>query len=161
MPFPMEQQQEFYWCWNAVSVSVNKYFSPTTPLTQNQFAVEALGVPLDKADQPFYLSTALTDLKLLNGVPLDGFLSFSDIQAQLEANLPVCVKIGWNEGGFHYLVISGYGVSPAGDPQLYISDPILLDSNVTVWDYDAFVFAYSPIYTNAEGTWVNTLLVQP
>jgi hypothetical protein len=157
----MEQQQEPDWCWNAVSVSLNNYFSPTTPLTQPEFAVEALKVPLADADQPFYLSTALTDLKLLNGDPLAGFLSFSDIQAQLDANLPVCVKIAWNEGGYHYLVITGYQVSPAGDPQVYVSDPILLDGNVTVWDYDAFVFAYSPSYTVAEGTWVDTMLVQP
>lgn len=161
MPFPMEQQQEPDWCWNAVSVSVNKYFNPDSGLTQDAFAVKALGVPIEEADQPFYLSTALTDLKLLNGSPLEGFLSFSDIQAQLDANLPVCVKIAWDEGGFHYLAITGYSISPAGDPQVSVSDPILIDSNVTVWDYDAFVFAYSPMYANAEGTWVDTFLVQP
>jgi hypothetical protein len=161
MPFPMEQQRESDWCWNAVSVSVNNYFSPTSPLTQDEFAVNVLGVSLTEADQPFYLSIALTDLKLLNGPPLKGFLSFSEIQEQLENNLPVCVKIGWDEGGFHYLVITGYGVSPGGDPQVHISDPLLKDSNVTVWDYNAFVFAYSPMYTNAEGAWVDTLLVRP
>jgi Papain-like cysteine protease AvrRpt2 len=161
MPFPMEQQHEPDWCWDAVSVSLERYFDPKSKLTQDQFAVKALGVPLAEADQPFFLSTALTDLKLLNGEPLDGFLSFSDIQAQIVANLPVCVKLEWNEGGFHYLVISGYGVSAAGDPQIYVSDPILVDSNVTIWDYAAFVFTYSPVYTNAEGAWVNTMLVQP
>lgn len=161
MPFPMEQQKENYWCWNAVSVSLNNYFTPAAPLTQDEFAPEALDVPLAEADQPFYLSIALTKLKLLNGAPIAGFMTFSEIQAQLEANLPVCVKIAWNEGGFHYLVITGYAVSPGGDPQVYISDPILMDSNVTVWDYNAFVFAYSPSYTVAEGTWVDTLLVQP
>jgi hypothetical protein len=160
MPFPIEQQHETDWCWDAVSVSLEHYFDPTSTLTQEQFAVKTLGVPLKEADQPFFLSTALTDLKLLNGDPLDGFLSFSDIQAQIDANLPVCVKIGWNEGGFHYLIISGYGVSPAGDPQVHVSDPIFTDFNVTTWDYAAFVFMYSPSYTNAEGAWVNTMLVQ-
>ncbi|HEV1285247.1 MAG TPA: hypothetical protein VNU44_08050, partial [Bryobacteraceae bacterium] len=106
-------------------------------------------------------STALADLELMNGAPIAGFLSFSEIQAQLDANLPVCVKIAWNEGGFHYLVITGYAVSPGGDPLVYISDPILMDSNVAVWDYNAFVFAYSPSYANAEGTWVDSFLVKP
>jgi Papain-like cysteine protease AvrRpt2 len=161
MPFPMEQQRENNWCWDAVSVSLEHYFDPASTMTQDDFAVKALGVPLKDADLPFYLSVALTDLELLNGDPLDGFLSFSDIQAQLAANLPVCVKIGWNEGGFHYLIISGYGLSPAGDPQLHVSDPVFLDLNVTVWDYAAFVFTYSPSYTNAEGAWVNTMLVKP
>jgi hypothetical protein len=160
MPFPIEQQHETDWCWDAVSVSLERYFDPASTLTQEQFAVKTLGVPLKEADEPFFLSTALADLELLNGDPLDGFLSFSDIQAQIDANLPVCVKIGWNEGGFHYLIISGYGVSPAGDPQVHVSDPIFTDFNVTTWDYAAFVFMYSPSYTNAEGAWVNTMLVQ-
>ena len=162
MPFPMQQQREPNWCWNAVSVTLEHYFNPDSALTQEQFAVKALGVSLTEADDPFYLSTALTDLKLLSGNPIDGFLSFSDIQRQIEANLPVCVKIGWNDGGgFHYLIISGYGISPAGAPQLHVSDPLFTDFNVVIWDYEAFVFTYSPRYTNAEGAWVNTLLVKP
>lgn len=138
--------------------TLEHYFNPSSTLTQEQFAVKALG---RETDEPFFLSTALTDLKLLNGAPLNGFLSFSDIQAQIAADRPVCVKIGWNEGGFHYLIISGYGLSPAGNPQLHVSDPIFLDLNVTIWDYEAFVFMYSPSYTNAEGAWVSTMLVKP
>ena len=59
-------------------------------------------------------------------------------------------------------MITGYQFSAAGDPQLLVSDPILKDSNVVVWDYESFVLAYSPSYVpDAEGEWVDTCLVKP
>ena len=158
--FPMEHQEEPDWCWNAVAVSVEHYFDANSQLTQQEFAVQALQVPLPQSNQPWFLSKALSKIDKLNSNP-EGFLSFEDIQQQLDANLPVCVHIAWNEGGSHFVAITGYGVSPGGSAQIHVSDPLLQDSNVVVWDYDAFVFAYSPSYTNAEGIWVDTCLVKP
>jgi hypothetical protein len=158
--FPMEHQAETDWCWNAVAVSVEHYFDPHSTMTQQQFAVRALNKPLAQANQPWYLSKALADLNKLNGNP-QGYMKFADIQKQLDLNLPVCVHIDWNEGGSHFVVISGYALSPGGNAQVYVSDPILQDSNVVLWDYQAFVAAYSPRYTHAEGTWVESCLVKP
>jgi hypothetical protein len=158
--FPMEHQEEPDWCWNAVAVSVEHYFDPHSNLTQPEFAVKALKVPLAQANQPWYLYKALADINKLNGTP-QGALAFADIQRELDANLPVCVQLDWNEGGSHFVVISGYGKSPGGSWQVYVSDPILQDANAVLWDYEAFVMAYTPGYTHAEGTWVNTCLVRP
>ena len=160
--FPIEQQQENDWCWDAVAVSVDHYFDPLSSWTQETFAERALGVPLPRSDQTWYLSDALAILKRLNGNPRPA-LSFEEVQQQLDANLPVCVQIDWNEGGSHYLVISGYSVSAGRTPQVTISDPILPNSNAIVWDFEAFVYAYSPTYASAqgaEGTWVETCLVK-
>jgi hypothetical protein len=158
--FPMEHQEETDWCWNAVAVSVEHYFDPRSPLTQSSFAVQALNVPLAQANQPWYLFKALEKIEKLRENS-SGFMRFADIQQQLNENLPVCVHIDWNEGGSHFVVITGYKVSPGGDPQVYVSDPILRDSNVMLWDYDAFVMAYSPGYTQAEGVWSETCIVKP
>ena len=160
MPFPMEHQLEPDWCWNAVTVSIEHYFDPNSRLTQPDFAVQTLGVPLEEADQPYYLSRALSTVGKLHSNP-PGFLSFAAIQAELNSNLPVGVQIAWNEGGSHFVLITGYQMSPTGAPQVLVSDPILKDSNSVVWDFDAFVLAYSPSYTNAEGSWVETCLVKP
>jgi hypothetical protein len=157
----MEHQLEPDWCWSAVAVSVQHYFEPNSQLTQPAFAEQVLKVPLPKSNQPWYLWQALQHLDKLNQ-NAEGFLSFEDIQRQLNANLPVCVHIAWNEGGSHFVVISGYGTSPGGDPQVYVSDPILKDSNVVVWDYAAFVSEYSPSYSpHAEGIWQETCFVKP
>jgi len=161
MAFPMETQQESYWCWNAVAVSIEHFFDASSTLTQDEFAVQALGVPLQDADEPYYLQDALTDLRLLNKYLQGYYLTFEQIQQQIAAGVPVGVHIVWNEGGSHYVVITGYGQSPGGKPVVYVSDPLLGDSNVVAWDYDAFVLAYDPSYAQAaEGAWVDTCLVQ-
>jgi hypothetical protein len=162
MAFPMETQAESYWCWNAVAVSIEHYFDASSPLTQDDFAVQALDVPLQAADKPYYLQDALADLDLLSEYLPDTYLTFEEIQQQLDAGLPVGVHITWNEGGSHYVAIVGYWVSPGNKPVVYVSDPMLGDSNVVVWDYDAVVLAYDPTYgQSAEGAWVDTCLVQP
>ena len=160
MFFPMQTQEQTDWCWNAVAVSVEHYVSPNSTLTQEEFAVEDLGVSLALTNRPASLSQALQTLKRLSR-SLQGPLSFNDIQKQLDAGLPVCVQIDWNEGGAHFVAITGYQHSPAGDPQVFISDPLYDSSNLTLWDYEAFVYAYGPDYTNAEGAWARTDLVQP
>lgn len=155
--FPMEQQKEPDWCWNAVAVSVEHYFDPQSRLTQEHFAEQVFGKPLD---EPFFLTQALQDVKRYNGAQ-GGVIPFEEIQSQIVANLPVCVRIVWNEGGAHFVVISGYGKSPGGDPVVYVSDPIVQSGNVITWDYASFVEAYSPSYAKgAEGAWVDTYFVK-
>jgi hypothetical protein len=156
MSFPIQHQEGLDWCWNAVTTSVEHYFKPSSPLTQTNLAVDELGAPID---EPFFLEDALEDRKLFAGT-LGGSLSFRDIQMQLAQNLPVCVQIQWAGSDLsHYVVITGYGMSPGGDAQVNVSDPILENGNVIVWDYEAFVFAYSPRYTESEGSWAETILV--
>jgi hypothetical protein len=158
--FPMEHQQMTDWCWNAVAVSVDHYFNPHSTLTQDEFAVKALNVPLAQTNQPFFLSKALEQVEKLEGTTR-GSLPFADVQAQLDANLPVCVQIDWEGGGAHFVVITGYQVSPGRAAQVFVSDPLLRDSNVMLWDYEAFVQAYSPAYAHAEGAWAATYMVKP
>ena len=157
MPFPMEHQQEPEWCWDAVAVSIERYFNPASQQTQVQLADQVFGRP---ADEGWYLSNALQRLGRATRT-VSGPLTFAEIQEQVKQNLPVCVEIQWDSLHFHYVVISGYRFSPTGAPQLLVSDPLLQDSNVVVWDYEAFVLAYSPSYTNAEGVWATTFLLQP
>jgi hypothetical protein len=158
----METQTEMFWCWNAVAVSVDHYFDPVSQLTQDQFAVQALGVALADADQPYYLQDALADLDKLGEFLQGYYLTFEEIQQQLAAGLPVGVHTAWNGGGSHYVLIVGYGLSPGGNPVVYVSDPLLGDSNIAAWDYDSFVLAYDPAYAqSAEGAWVDTCLIQP
>ncbi len=156
MPFPMEQQQEQDWCWNALTVSVQHYFAPSSELTQDQFAEDVFGAA---DDEPYYLQDALKDLNLLGGFE-NGPLSFAYVKQQLDQNLPVCVHIQWDGSDLsHYVAITGYAQSP-GVNLVYVSDPILQDGNVMTWDFQAFSDWYSPSYAEGvEGTWVDTCLV--
>src|SRR5215469_16993742 len=134
--FPMEHQEQSNWCWDAVAVSVDHYFDPHSTLTQSSLATKVLG---SNQNEPADLATALGAVQKLNTV--EGPLSFAQIQHQLDQRLPVCVRIVWNEGGAHIVAITGYDNS-GGVLKLYVSDPILKDSNVTVWDFDSFRLAY-------------------
>jgi len=157
LAFPMEHQMKKDWCWNACAVSVEHYFDPLSTLTQKEFADETFG-PKDN-DVPWFLQYALEKLDKLEANP-PGFMPFADIQRQLDLNLPVGVHIDWGGGYFHYVLITGYEVA-GGISKVFISDPILSDSNVNPWDYDEFVMAYSPKYAHAEGTWVDSCTVKP
>jgi|SRR5271165_89349 len=159
--FPIEYQQEKDWCWNAVAVSVERYFYPQSKMTQKTFARQALG-PFAETDQALRLSVALGDLKLPY-TPRGGFLSFEEIRTALDANLPVCATIMWKAGDYHCVVISGYRVSPGSDPQVYVSDPRIKDPDPKPWPYDVFLSAYSPpsYAKDGGGTWVATCLVEP
>jgi Papain-like cysteine protease AvrRpt2 len=156
----MQHQQETEWCWDAVSVSIDHYFNTNSPLTQPAFATHELNVPLAEANQPRYIQFALQDLGRLESNP-NGCLAFADIQKQLDANLPVVAHIEWDQGGAHYVLITGYQFSPTGAPQVLVADPLMASGSVLVWDYATFVYAYSPSHSQAEGYWVDTCLVHP
>jgi len=156
--FPMEHQEETDWCWDAVAVSIEHYFDPYSKLTQPGLARTVLGAV---ENQPAAVDQALESIQKLSRTAER--LSFAEIQEQLDQGLPVCVRIVWDEGGAHAVVITGYDTT-GGARKLYVSDPILKDSNVMTWDYDSFLFAYDPAYAkevNAEGAWDLTYLVQP
>ncbi len=158
MAFTMEHQEKQEWCWNAVTVSVEHYFDPHSPLNQEDLAKKELGGPFNK---PFFIQDALQNLHLLNGTT-EASLSFADVKKQLDQNLPVCAHIQWAGSDLsHYVLITGYKVQPGGPNLVYVSDPYLREGNVWIWDYDAFSFAYSPKYAPfAEGTWVESFLIQ-
>ena len=157
--FPMEQQQQTEWCWDAVTVSVERYFKPGSKLTQKNFAKKIFGQPLN---QGWYLDKALEAIQKLDRV-IGQPLTFQEVRAQLDQNLPVCVRIAWDTGGFHCVVISGYDTS-GGIPRVHVSDPKVQDSNVEIWDYESFLSTYDPRYAQieaAEGVWDETYVVKP
>jgi hypothetical protein len=163
--FPMEKQQEPDWCWAAVAVSVEYYFDPQSTWTQAALAQAVLeqrrqipaGTDCSKGgcDIPWYLSDALTAVGKLRATLPGRILSYQEIQQELIADRPVCARISWQGGGAHFVVISGYGFSPGGIPQLYVSDPLLQDSSVAISSYDDFVSAYF-----GDGQWEETYLTQ-
>jgi hypothetical protein len=155
--FPLQQQITPDWCWNAVAVSTELYFNPSSTLTQDGLAIKLGLGPCD----PDYISPALDAIAIPNTL-VDNPLTFAQVKAQLDLNLPVCVHIAWPEGGSHYVVISGYTTSPGGSPQVYVCDTILPEGDVWLWDFEQFTYCYGPSYApDAEGQWIDTSVVTP
>lgn len=165
MPFEMQEQCADQWCWAAVSVSVEHYFFPMSTTSQCQMAQDVFGVAdccSDKevCNQPRKLQDALDVIRRKTATlsrpltfrTLPKPLSFPDVRQEIDAGLPVCVRIGWAEGGGHFVVLSGYRQSPSGGSKVEVEDPGYGQSTV---DFDEFLTAYKD-----SGRWTATFLLR-
>jgi hypothetical protein len=151
----METQQLGNWCWAAVSVSVDKYFNPASTRTQCQVASAVTGTatccstpgPCNTVER---LDTALTVVARLKTTLLRP-LAAPEIQSEIAAFRPVCVRIGWADGGGHFVAVDGIGRSPSGETIVHVVDPLFDDSVVTL---DELLSAYQ-----GSGQWTSTFFV--
>jgi len=156
--FKIQTQEQLNWCWAAVGVSIDKYFSPQSTRTQCQLAGQVLGGDCCSNSDSCDLAEGLEDALNVTGTLKQArggiALDFDDIRQEIEAGRPVCARIGWqpDETRGHFVVIRGYSVSSAGEPWVDIADPYYLDSTIP---YDEFVNAYLD-----AGVWTDTFLVQ-
>ena len=77
-------------------------------------------------------------------------LTFDEVRAEISAGNPVGVRIAWQGGGAHFVVIRGFR-NPAGFQLLNIADPWYEDS---IQDFDDFTFTYL-----GQGQWTDSFLV--
>jgi hypothetical protein len=156
MPFPIQTQLEEEWCWAAVAASVDNYFNPISSVPQCRIATnvlnkDACGDP-EECNLSETLQKALKVVDRLRGIRI-GPLTFAQLRQEIDAGHPVCARIAWNDGGAHFVVISGYYESPAGVRTVDISDPWYPNS---IRDFDQFPGAY-----HGGGKWTATFLVKP
>lgn len=129
-PFVMHLQLQSNWCWSAVGVSVAQYFNPATQWTsQCRLASQELGVDCCPAGSnngtcnvPWYLDRSLTRVGHYRTFA-SGSLPMATIRSEVDAGRPLGVRIGWEGGGGHFVVISGYA-DGLGEPYVTIEDPI-------------------------------------
>jgi hypothetical protein len=150
----METQAESEWCWAAVSSSVDHYFQPDSYWTQCDIASQVIPgdccVQPDLYDEPEKLQDALDVIGRLRNIT--GRLTFEQLQYEINANRPVCVRIEWDGGGAHFLALSGYQVLSSGVRTVDVADPFYADSTE---DFDLF-----PSYYHGGGTWTATFLTK-
>jgi hypothetical protein len=162
--FHLQKQQMLNWCWAAVAVSVQRFFDPESSMRQcdmvqtlNPDVKDCCGNPIPApCNKVGLLQDALTKVACLQKV-IRGPLSFSQIQEQMSAGLPVCVRIGWNGGSEvsgHFVVINGWGLSPTDVPLVHVLDPYFSNG---VWPYAALISAG---YQQGNGQWTDTFLVK-
>jgi hypothetical protein len=155
MAFPLEKQKMSMWCWAAVAVAVDRYFSPNSSWSQCKLAAKVLG----KADCCTNPQACNSAAKLQDALRAVGrfkehhksAMSFDALRARLDAGFPVGVRIGWGGGGGHFVLVTGYRWIE-GEPALEICDPQLLNG---LCRYDDFVSAYC-----AAGKWTHSYLVE-
>jgi len=173
--FKMEPQQETFWCWAAVAVSISRFLNPTNAAlgwTQKTLATKLMqqlgnatadcsADPGGRAcNQPEPLNIALSiteNLLLPGGAMFDQHLTFESLQKWFTAQLPVAARIKWRGGGAHFIALDACKVTASGRQLVHVQDPnSTASSSPGFWDYDALVEEYQE-----AGFWNDTYLVKP
>src|SRR6516225_2981548 len=102
--FTIREQQATNWCWVAVAVSVDDFFTGGArrqcDLVQKVLAKTTVRPPANccpkhpECDQLGFLDAALNQVERLLP-PVTAVLAKSDLESQLKAQLPVCIGISW------------------------------------------------------------------
>jgi len=155
--FNMEAQLKSNWCWAATANSVSHFYAVLlNPWSQCKIASAEQGLSCCNTptpagcNVPWYLDKALD--RTYNYVSFSsGTMTWDAVKAEIDKGLVVGTRIGWNNGGGHFMVI--YGVSRIGATQyFYIDDPIYGKSVLTV---DQFSNNYQ-----GSGSWTHSYITK-
>jgi hypothetical protein len=133
--FAVQRQLQDQWCWAAVSASIARHYG-AAKWTQCAVVNEELeqtdcchnGATPD-CNQPWYLDRALRRVGALKKVESGRPRDLKKVRREIDANRPVCVRIGWGGGGGHFITVEGY----RGDGGLVaVEDPWYGTSDVSV-----------------------------
>jgi papain like cysteine protease AvrRpt2 len=125
---PLLGQETNVWCWDASSLMVIKYFRPATTLTECQIATQATPSVGNCCTTPFPAACVHPGWEMLSK---NGFssaststaLSWADLKTQISTQKkPVLFAWGWNGGGGHMLVATGW-FTLAGQQYVRVNNP--------------------------------------
>ncbi len=154
--FNMQHQEQDMWCWAAVGVSVDDYYTSHAGGSQCSLVNAELGRSdccgpsgaSVSCNQPWHLEGPLGRLGHYDHT-VTGPVSFGQVDGELSASRPVGARVRWTDGSAHFVVIWCCASNPAGTEQVSISDPFY-----GPWDgpYTAFVNNYRGL----RGKWSHT-----
>jgi Papain-like cysteine protease AvrRpt2 len=170
MAFVMETQELKRWCWAAVAVSVKHFFSAGSALTQCQVATPVL---IQEGKIPVARICCLTknlcnftanlqdalNLPSTNNLrqivtaplPFDGAQSVKS-EIGRPSNTPIAARIGWSNGGGHFIALIGYKEYGSGAQTVHVADPYYGPS----WQYyDDLLDFYLE-----DGAWSDSFLLK-
>jgi hypothetical protein len=158
--FVMYHQEQTWWCWNAATVSVTKYYEANSQLTQCALANTVFNradccvaagqtSPCNQGNWP---DGPLRTVRHLNQV-INSPLTPAQLGAQIAKSAPVVCNIAWpNNGGGHIVALRGRSLV-SGVDHVSVGDPWYGDGD---WTYNAF----QSNYQNIGGTWNITYQTQ-
>ena len=141
-----------------MSVSVDLFFNPASTRTQCDVAKGVRSNPnccsnKSTCNEPARLQDALGQLGIsrLRGV-FRSSLDFDEIHAEIDKGRPVCVRIGWDHGGGHFVVLDACQRLQSGEEMVHVLDPLYAGGT---WYLDEFTSFYQ-----GDGQWTATFFVQ-
>ncbi|MFB7175855.1 papain-like cysteine protease family protein [Streptomyces sp. NPDC056254] len=147
----MQKQVKSQWCWDASGATIAKYWN--RPVSQEQFCqLAARGRWVNCNNKPATLEDMANGLAQL-GLPNSGrslyrSATFSESTAEIAADRPFAVRIGWRTGGGHMNVIYGYDQT---SNMIAVGDPWQTTQTYTWWNYATYA-------SNSSFQWTHSLI---
>ncbi|MCX5211045.1 hypothetical protein OG689_17385 [Kitasatospora sp. NBC_00240] len=146
----MQQQQNTNWCWAASGNTIATWFGYS--YSQNQFCNAAFGRPINSSCPNSQatlgdVQNGLSWIGINPGSYVTGYLRYSTVQTEVNANRPVETRIQWSSGGGHMHVL--YGFDTASN-WVYWGDPWPSNNRYNWADYSYYV-------SNGSFSWTHSL----
>lgn len=157
--FVMQHQIQTNWCWAAVSVSTSLFYNAGSGWTTCLLVNQELGQTdccynggNSRCNKLWYLQRALQRTGNLDYWAV-GVIAFFEIQQKINGVRPLAVRIGWNGGGGHFVIIDGYDDTD-GRQMLSVKDP---------WYGDSYNYSYYSFSNNYQGSghWTHSFFTKP
>ncbi len=150
----VQQQEKDLWCWAAVTATTAAFYGNVAWSRQCDVARGVLGIatccsahPVSNAcNQEASLRDALTRAGHLRRYgPRSA--AFRQVAVAIEATALVAVRVEWNVGGAHFVLLTGYrdGIVQSVD----ISDPL-------TGEWPGFPFSDFPTLFDGGGRWTDS-----
>lgn len=147
----MQAQQKTNWCWAASGNTIATWFGRS--YSQNQFCNAAFNrqqgydCPNNQASLA-NVQTALRWAGINSGSYVTGWLQYSTVQSEINANRPVETRIEWSNGGGHMHVVYGYDTAnswvywgdpwPSSDRYNWASHAWYVDNSTFSWTHSLY-----------------------
>jgi hypothetical protein len=157
LPLTVQHQLQTNWCWAACASSASAFYDGTSTWGQCTVVnaeLEQPGCCDDGASEgcniPWYLDRALRRTGNFTSKQ-DGAASWNTVRREIDAGRPVGARIGWNGGGGHFVMLSGYR-SRGSVREVVVQDPWTGRSRLPI---DVFANNYKN-----SGRWTHTYLTR-
>lgn len=158
LPFSQQTQQQDQWCWAAVTVSVSLFYNATSGWSQ----CSLVNAEFSRGDccwngssstcnKPWTLDNPLSRTGNLNAMHLSS-APFPDVVSEIGSKHPLGCRIGWTNGGGHFVVVHGYSDGANGS-WVTVEDPFFGPSTYV---YSVFCMSY-----RNSGKWTHSYFTQP
>ncbi|MFC9299307.1 papain-like cysteine protease family protein [Streptomyces sp. NPDC057011] len=147
----MQAQQKTNWCWAAGGNTIATWFGRN--YSQNQFCNAAFNRQqgYDCPNNQATLGNVQTGLRwagINSGSYVTGWLQYSTVQTEINANRPIETRIQWSNGGGHMHVIYGYDTAnswvywgdpwPSSDRYNWASHAWYVDNSTFSWTHSLY-----------------------
>ncbi len=146
----MQQQQQTNWCWAASGNTIATWYGYT--YSQNQFCNAAFGRSTNSSCPNSQatlgdVQNGLSWVGINPGSYVTGYLRYTTVQTEVNANRPIETRIQWSSGGGHMHVVYGFDTS---NNWVYWGDPWPSNTRYNWADYNYYV-------SNGTFSWTHSL----